>query len=238
MRGHLKIIKPEPGTVAYQEQQAAMEYGISSFVVRNEIWDINRGKDTKAFSVGGQIFLRETLSEQNRGMIVPHEATHVMKQTGFEPYQRFLEQTPEMLDFSSTEAYTLLDIIAERRGIDPAEMDAKQMETLFDELNATVYGHIASGTLSTIEGPIRKAFLDFDSYAAELSDIHRVFREREVTEDGAGQLIPKNAMEECNKCRKHHKGKFNCEKYPEWIPRQKPVGNCPDFEPKEQTEQA
>lgn len=184
------IIKPEPGTVAYQEQQAAMEYGISSFVVRNEIWDINRGKNTKAFSVGGQIFLRETLSEQNRGMIVPHEATHVMKQTGFEPYQRFLEQTPEMLDFSSTEAYTLLDIIAERRGIDPAEMDAKQMETLFDELNATVYGHIASGTLSTIEGPIRKAFLDFDSYAAELSDIHRVFREREVTEDGAGQLYP------------------------------------------------
>ena len=51
-------------------------------------------------------------------------------------------------------------------------------------------------------------------------------------------FIPKNAMEECNKCRKYHKGKFNCEKYPEWIPRQKPVGNCPDFEPKEQTEQA
>lgn len=51
--------------------------------------------------------------------------------------------------------------------------------------------------------------------------------------DPMDYFIPKNDMAECNKCRKYRKGMFTCEKYPEWIPRQKPVGKCPDFEPKE-----
>ena len=47
-------------------------------------------------------------------------------------------------------------------------------------------------------------------------------------------FIPKNNMAECNKCRKFKRETITCEKYPEWIPRQKPVGKCPNFEPKEE----
>ena len=48
-------------------------------------------------------------------------------------------------------------------------------------------------------------------------------------------FIPQNGMAQCNKCRKYRKGKFVCEVYAEWIPRQKPMGNCKYFEPKEET---
>ena len=44
---------------------------------------------------------------------------------------------------------------------------------------------------------------------------------------------PKNDMAQCNRCRKFHRETITCEKYREWIPREKPVGNCPDYEPKE-----
>lgn len=47
-------------------------------------------------------------------------------------------------------------------------------------------------------------------------------------------FIPKNNMAECNLCRKFNKETITCEKYPEWIPGQKPVGHCKDYEPDEQ----
>jgi len=47
-------------------------------------------------------------------------------------------------------------------------------------------------------------------------------------------FIPKNDMAECNLCRKFHKETITCEKYQEWIPRQKPVGHCEDYDPDEQ----
>ena len=47
-------------------------------------------------------------------------------------------------------------------------------------------------------------------------------------------FIPKNNMAECNLCKKFHRETVSCEKYPEWIPRQKPVGECPDYEPDEE----
>lgn len=54
-----------------------------------------------------------------------------------------------------------------------------------------------------------------------------------VSHDLIDNFIPKNDMAECNRCKKY-RGKFTCEKFHEWIPRQKPVGMCPDFEPKEE----
>ena len=56
-----------------------------------------------------------------------------------------------------------------------------------------------------------------------------------VSHDLIDNYIPvlKNEMAECNKCRKFRRETVTCEKYPEWIPRQKPKGHCPDYEPKE-----
>lgn len=47
-------------------------------------------------------------------------------------------------------------------------------------------------------------------------------------------FIPKNNMAECNLCSKFHRETVTCEKFKGWIPQEKPVGVCPDFEPDEE----
>lgn len=49
---------------------------------------------------------------------------------------------------------------------------------------------------------------------------------------------PKNAVKLCNKCRKRKNYTATCEVYPNGIPKKVLMGDCPDFEAKEQTEQA
>lgn len=55
-----------------------------------------------------------------------------------------------------------------------------------------------------------------------------------VSHDLVDGFVPKNDMAQCNLCRKFKKETITCQKYGEWIPKQKPVGACPDFEPDEQ----
>lgn len=51
-------------------------------------------------------------------------------------------------------------------------------------------------------------------------------------------FVPRNAMVECNSCRKFRRATITCEVYQKWIPREKPVekpGNiCRYYEPEEQ----
>ena len=56
-----------------------------------------------------------------------------------------------------------------------------------------------------------------------------------VSNDLVDGFIPKDEMAQCNLCRKQSSEKpFTCEVYPDWIPKQKPVGTCPYYEPDEQ----
>ena len=139
------------------------------------VWDQNKG-GTPAFSAEGQIFLRENLPEVGRGTYVPHEATHVMKQVGYQPYLDFTQRVPDMLDLSSTEAHMLLNGVGEHRGIDLLDMTEEQAGILFDEVNATIYGSIAAGD-EVLLTYVRPAFQNFDAYAAELTQIHEQFKQ-------------------------------------------------------------
>ena len=47
-------------------------------------------------------------------------------------------------------------------------------------------------------------------------------------------FIPKNAVKQCNKCKKRKDFTITCQKYPTRIPHEVLVGeNCPEFESKE-----
>ena len=117
--------------------------------------------------------MRETIPEENRGMIAPHEGTHIMKQAGYQPYLDFVGRMPDMLNFRSNTTDTLLSGIAARRGIDPFNATDAELTTFYDELNATLYGHIASGKMPEyLREGLNSAFYDFDSYAANLAAIH------------------------------------------------------------------
>lgn len=173
--GH--IVEPAKGSVAYTEQRTAMDYGVPSFVVADAAWAKNKGS-TPAFSADGQIFFRETMPEENRGMFATHESTHVMKQMGYTPYLDFVDKTPDMLDMSTLEARILLEHSAKHRGIDLLDTALSEADQLkvYDELNATLYGHISSGKMDGLNEVLHKAFHDFDAYAAELRGLHERFK--------------------------------------------------------------
>ncbi len=173
--GH--IVRPPQGSVAYTEQQTAADYGVSSFVVDDAAWAKNKG-NAPAFSAGGQIYFRETMPEQNRGMYATHEITHVMKQVGYTPYLDFVSKTPDMLDMSTLEARILLEHTAKHRGIDPLNTSLSETErlNLYDELNATLYGHISSGNMGGLNEILDTAFYDFSAYAKELNELHERFK--------------------------------------------------------------
>lgn len=170
-------VEPTKGSVAYTEQQTAMDYGVPSFVVTDAAWAKNKGS-TPAFSAGGQIFFRETMPEKNRGMFATHEITHVMKQIGYTPYLDFVAKTPAMLDMSTPEARILLEHSAKHRGVDLLDTALSEADQLkvYDELNATLYGHISSGKMDGLNEVLHKAFHDFDAYAAELRELHERFK--------------------------------------------------------------
>lgn len=173
--GH--TVEPPQGSVAYTEQQTAANYGVPSFVVANAEWAKNKG-NTPAFSAGGQIYFRETMPEKNRGMYATHEITHVMKQVGYTPYLDFVSKTPDMLDMSTLEARILLEHTAKHRGIDPFNTSLSETNrlNLYDELNATLYGHISSGNMGGLNEILNTAFYDFSAYTKELNELHERFK--------------------------------------------------------------
>lgn len=169
--GH--TVEPVKGSVAYTEQRTAVDYGVPSFVVADAAWAKNKGS-TPAFSAGGQIFFRETMPEKNRGMFAPHEITHVMRQVGYKPYLDFVERTPTMLNMSDGMTRVLLNHVAEHQHTTLENADPAR---LYDEFNATMYGHIAVGKADMfVDGPAARVFHDFDAYAKELGELHERFK--------------------------------------------------------------
>lgn len=169
--GH--IVEPAKGSVAHTEQQTAVDYGVPSFVVADAAWAKNKG-GTPAFSAGGQIYFRETLPERNRGMFAPHEITHVMRQVNYKPYLDFVERTPTMLNMSDQMTRVLLDHVAEHQHTTLENADPAR---LYDEFNATMYGHIAAGKADMFtDGAAAHVFHDFNAYAAELRGLHERFK--------------------------------------------------------------
>ena len=169
--GH--TVEPAKGSVAYTEQRTAVDYGVPSFVVADGAWAKNKGS-APAFSAGGQIYFRETLPERNRGMFAPHEITHVMRQVNYKPYLDFVERTPTMLNMSDEMTRVLLDHVAEHQHTTLENADPVR---LYDEFNATMYGHIAAGKADMFtDGAAAHVFHDFDAYAAELRGLHERFK--------------------------------------------------------------
>lgn len=170
-------VTPAPGTVSYDAQETAVAFRVPSFVVSDAAWVKERGANASpAFSVHGQIFFRETAPERNRGMLAPHEIMHVMRQVNFEPYIEFIEHTPDLLNFSDTVTQILLEQVADHQG---ATLETADPARLYDEFNATVYGHIATGQTELFtDGVGRNVFHDFHAYVQEINSIYEQFKGR------------------------------------------------------------
>ena len=144
-----------------------------SFAVSDDVW--SKGDvDAPAFSVHGQIYFRETIPESYRGMVAPHEVTHVMRQVEFAPYLDFVERTPTMLNMNDDYTTLVLEHIAALRG---QTLDTIDPSILYDEFNAMMYGSIAVGNTNIFQnGKGSGMFHDFDAYAKELTELHERFK--------------------------------------------------------------
>ena len=168
------VVVPYEETAAYRAQAKISEYRTPSFVISDNKWIAKYGDERIAFTSNGQVYMRENIPEEYRDMVAPHENTHVMKQVGYMPYLEFVENTPEMLDMSSDIAIDLIEGRAKHRNIDVFDMTDRERQILYDEINANMYGLIEAN--SDFIEYFRPAFKDFDSYADQLSDIHRKFK--------------------------------------------------------------
>lgn len=172
-RGHL--MEAPQGSRAALEQEHIASYGVPSFVIADQAWT----RRDPAYSMGGQIYLKETLPKREAGKYAYHELTHVMRQVSYSPYLDFLGRIPEMVDYASRAGRTLLKGAAEHRGIDPFTMSLEEADRVYDEINAMVFAALSTGNAQEI-AYVRPAFLDFDAYAAELTVIHQQFQKEQI----------------------------------------------------------
>ena len=175
-----EIITPANGTVAYDEAQTAESYNVSCFVIQDAAWDAywaGAKKIPPAFTKGGQVYLRATIPSDVRGMVAPHELTHVMKQTGYQQYLDFINRTLNHLNQKSAYTQQMLTDIADQRGIVlKPKMDRNDIVDWYDEFHSNIYGEIAANTTDDVRWLLDQVFLDFDAYAAELTELHRQFK--------------------------------------------------------------
>lgn len=99
-----------------------------------------------------------------------------MRVIGYKPYLDFLYRVPEMINTEAEVTQALFDIISEHTQIDYFNMADAQCRKFYDELNASIYGHIAKGLSKEIRILCADAFRDFDAYVQELTDIHERFK--------------------------------------------------------------
>jgi hypothetical protein len=145
-----------------------------------------------ACAYNGKIYVSENIDEDTLKTLVPHESTHVMQQKDFMPYRDFIDNAPQLIDYTTESAKKLFDLISDHIGFDVFDTDdISLIRKYYDELNATIYGIQQGGLIYDKEFDyewIPGAFYDFEAYIRELSDIHEQFKaeihkeKKEVTE--------------------------------------------------------
>ena len=168
------FILPKEGSAEEAEYKKLAEYGIEGYVVKKDAWD--RG-NLPAFSNSGRIYICEGIPEKYRGILVPHEATHVMAHLEYRPYLDFLARTADMVNTSTKEGLNLIEAEAEHYNIDIMNADDNALGIVYDEINATIYSAYVSGLIvDDVRELFEKSFYDFDAYIKELSEIHEQFK--------------------------------------------------------------
>ena len=166
------FVTPSKDSVSYHAQQTLLEYGIECYVIRDDAWN----RKSLGTTSNGIVYLKETIPQEHLKRIAPHESVHVMKQIGYEPYIDFLNRCSSLFNFSTEEARYLLNNSASHCKVDIFSANDTDINRVYDEFNATLFGHIAANLLDERTDWMRSAFYDFDAYVKELSDIHERFK--------------------------------------------------------------
>ena len=178
------LVTPKPGSAAAKNVKfAENEYGIKAYVVKADVWN-KYSFPGPITSRNGAIFMTNAITRTD---YIQHEATHIMAQDGFEPYLDFLERTPEYVNMYSPKARDLLQKILEhvmrKKGADISELSDNDRLRLhfYDELNATLYGHIANGKTSGYDASgnylaLDEILIDLADYSSRMRALHEEYK--------------------------------------------------------------
>ena len=170
-------IVPKKSSPLYEAQRILTEeYEMECHVLKATAWK----NENFACAYNGKIYVSENIDEDTLKSLVPHESTHVMKQKDFMPYRDFIDNAPQLIDYTTESAQKLFDLISDHIGFDVFDTDdISLIRKYYDELNATIYGIQQGGLIYDKEFDyewIPGAFHDFDAYIRELSDIHEQYK--------------------------------------------------------------
>lgn len=165
--------KARKNTVEYEEGKILDGYGIEWYVVKPQYWN----KKSPAWSHEGVVYFKEGLPEKFKGALAEHEAVHVMRHLEYTPYIEFIEKTPQNMDISSADALEIIQQMAEEYNIDIMNATGEEIETVYDEINAALYG----GSILFVNNEeyldyVRSGFDDYDAHLKELTTILEQFK--------------------------------------------------------------
>ena len=161
--------------ILYEPQQKLInEYGIECYIIKDRSWH----RSSPAGTYKGKVYMSESFSGELLPTVVPHEATHAMKQLNYQPYLDFIDRIPDMVNRSSDDSQDLIDWISEHVGVDFFSMSASETINFYDEMNAAIYGFHKTSMWESdgFAEWVPNAFYDFDSYIAELDAIHEQYK--------------------------------------------------------------
>ena len=121
---------------------------------------------------GGTVLLSDKIPPELAEPVGYHEVVHAVRQRGSEVYRAFLSRLDDRVNFSADQAVFVLDTVVKSRfaGKDLLELNDVELKTVYDELNALVWGYYKADP-EHARAEFGGVFTDYDGYIAELDAI-------------------------------------------------------------------
>ena len=158
----------QPSQAAGIAAENAGRYGTAAFVVEDAAIK-ERNPNAWALTSGGSIYISDSIPAELADVVGYHEAVHAAKQRGDTQYLNLLEDTGEHIDFGNNRTQKVLGVILKRRfpGKDLVDLNQNEMNTIFDELNAVVWGYHKADP-ENARAQFADMFQDYDTYIVDL----------------------------------------------------------------------
>lgn len=157
-----------PSQAAGIAAENAGRYGADAFVVEDAAIK-ERNPKAWALTSGGSIYISDSVPAELADVVGFHETVHAAKQKENPQYLDMLENSEDYINYQNDRAKQVLDVVLQARfpGMDLADLSQDQMNTIFDELNAVVWGY-HKADLENARAQFADMFQDYDAYIADL----------------------------------------------------------------------
>ena len=158
----------QPSTAAGIAAENAGRYGTATFVVDDAAIK-ERNPNAWALTSGGHIYISDSIPAELASVVGFHETVHAAKQKENPQYLNILENSDDYINYQNDRAKQVLDVVLQARfpGKNLVDLSQDQMNTIFDELNAVVWGYYKADPENARE-QFADMFQDYDAYIADL----------------------------------------------------------------------